>query len=156
MRHKRQDEGEYIAAFPLGSAVWRRALWVALLLLAAGAAGNAQQAASADIRTLQARASADSNDPLAHYNLAIAHLSKKNYQEGEAALHKAIALAPQFAPGYFYLAGIPRKLTVRSALIHWRGTPMLVTVFWNDSIARWRNREARRRAIAAQRPWFSR
>ncbi|MGH7522226.1 MAG: tetratricopeptide repeat protein [Gemmatimonadales bacterium] len=109
---------------------------IALPLLAAGVAGNAQQSAPADIRSLTASASADSNDPLAHYRLAIAQLSKKNYAEAEAALHQAITLDPQFAPGYFYLAAIPRKRTVRSALVHWRGAPVLVTVFGNDSLAR--------------------
>lgn len=113
-----------------------KALWVALPLLSAGAAGNAQQAGPSDIKTLQARASADSNDALAHYNLAIAYLSRKDYQEGEAELHAAIAIDPQFAPGYFYLAGIPRKRAVQSAVIHWRGRPVLLTVFGNDSIAR--------------------
>ena len=113
-----------------------KAVFVAMLSLSAGAAAGVQQDGRADIPTLQARARADSNDPLAHYNLALAHLAKKNYPDGEAALHKAIALDAQFAPGYFYLAAIPRKRTVRTALIHWRGAPVLLTVFGNDSTAR--------------------
>ncbi len=113
-----------------------KALWITLPLLCAGVAGNAQQATPADIKTLQARATADSNDPLVHYNLALAQLSRKNYQEGEAELHAAVALDPQFAPGYFYLASIPRRTTVHSELIHWRGVPVLLTVFGSDSIAR--------------------
>ena len=107
-----------------------------ILLLVSTEAVSAQRDGRVDIPTLQARARADSNDPLAHYNLAIAYLATKKYADGEAALHQAIALDAQFAPGYFYLAAIPRKRTVHSALIHWRGRPVLLTVFGNDSVAR--------------------
>jgi len=116
-----------------------------LLHLALPNAGRAQASGPDEVPTLVAKARADSNDPIAHYALAVAYLERKQYAEGEAALHDAIAIDPQFAPGYFYLAAIPRKRPVRRILANWGGMPVEITVIGDDSVAR----ESRRLAHIA-------
>ena len=130
----------------LYSVISRNCLWVALVLnLALPGAATAQASAPDDVPTLVAKARADSNDPIAHFALAVAYLEKKQYAEGEAALHEAIAIDPQFAPGYFYLSAIPRKRSVHRILANWRGMPEAITVIGDDSVAR----ESRRLAHVA-------
>jgi tetratricopeptide (TPR) repeat protein len=61
------------------------------------------------IEELQRRAVADSNDPMAHYQLAMGYWEKKKWDEAERALRQSIALSPQFADGYLALAVLPEK-----------------------------------------------
>lgn len=56
------------------------------------------------LEVLEERARADSNDPAAHYNLAVGHLSKEHFAQAESALRQSIALDPQFAIAYLALA----------------------------------------------------
>jgi len=109
---------------------------VSVLAVALIGLATTQSPSADDVATLSARAQADSNDPLAHHALAMAYLAKKQYADGEAALHQAIAIDPQFALGYFYLAGIPRKLSVRRVNLLLGGIPVVLTTFGDDSVAR--------------------
>lgn len=49
----------------------------------------------------------DSNDAAAHYNLALGHWSRKNYDAAEGSLREAIALDARLAPAYLALAYLP-------------------------------------------------
>ena len=122
-----------------------RPLLILLFLPVLAPPAAAQGPRADDIALLARKAHADSNDAQAHYALAIAYLERKQYADGEASLHEAIAVDPQFAPGYFFLAAIPRKRPVRHMKINWRGVPLQITVFGDDSVAR----ESRRLAHIA-------
>ena len=63
---------------------------------------------AASLDELQARVHADSNDPAAHYNLALGFWSKKDYDAAEAPLHAALAIDPDFAAAIFARALLPR------------------------------------------------
>lgn len=49
----------------------------------------------------------DSNDAVAHYNLALGHWSRKDYAQAESCLREAIALDARLAPAYLALAYLP-------------------------------------------------
>ncbi len=90
-----------------------------LWLLAALATGWAPQVAAQrplPIEELRRRAVADSNDPMAHYQLAMGYWEKKKWDEAEAALRESLALAPQFADGLLALAVLPEMRGER----YWR------------------------------------
>ncbi len=61
------------------------------------------------LEVLEERARADSNDPAAHYNLGVGHLSKEHFNQAEAALRQAVALDPQFAAAFLTLAIVRNK-----------------------------------------------
>jgi tetratricopeptide (TPR) repeat protein len=109
---------------------------VLLLGLALTSLGLTQSPDAGDVAQLMTRARADSNDPLAHYPLAIAYLARKQYLEGEASLHQALAIDPQLASGYFYLAAIPRKRSIQRMRANWGGIPLEISVLGDDSVAR--------------------
>ena len=108
------------------------------MLTAFGAAQSPSEVAS-----LARKARADSNDPMAHFALAIAYLERKQYGDGEVLLNEAIAIDPQFAPGYFYLSAIPRKRSVQRMRVNVGGTPFEILLFGNDSVSRESRRLAR-------------
>jgi len=56
---------------------------------------------------LEARARADSNDPAAHYNVALAYWNEKRYDDAEHSLRTAISLEPRFAEAHLALACLP-------------------------------------------------
>jgi Tfp pilus assembly protein PilF len=58
----------------------------------------------ASLPELQARATQDSLDPAAHYNLAMAYMEKKQCAQAEASLRTALAIDPRFAEAQLALA----------------------------------------------------
>jgi tetratricopeptide (TPR) repeat protein len=54
------------------------------------------------------RASADSNDPVAHYDLGRAYFERQRYDDAERRWRAAISLAPQYAQAYLALAVLPQ------------------------------------------------
>ena len=83
-----------------------QAFLLTALLVALPPAAHAQQSKQ-NIPQLQAVARADSNDPVAHYDLARAYLEKKEWDEAESELREAVALAPQYGDAYLALGLIP-------------------------------------------------
>ena len=55
---------------------------------------------------LQRRATADSNDPSAHYNLAMAEWDRKDWDAAEASLRTAVRIAPAYADAYLALSAL--------------------------------------------------
>lgn len=91
-----------------------RLLRLSLLLTAAFvfctvARGAAAQKLKVDVplNELQARAVRDSNDAVAHYNLALGYWSKRRWEEADASLQRAAALDPRFAPADLAIAYLP-------------------------------------------------
>ena len=56
---------------------------------------------------LEIRVKADSNDPAAHYNVALAYWSAKRWDDADHQLRSAIALDPRFAEAHLALAFLP-------------------------------------------------
>lgn len=56
---------------------------------------------------LEAAAVRDSNDPAAHYNVALAYWNEKRYDDAERALRLAVTIDAQFAEGYLALSRLP-------------------------------------------------
>ncbi len=82
-----------------------RRIGVGLLLLAAARPLAAQKVeVTESLEELQSRAARDSNDPAAHYNLAMGYWSKKRYAEAEGSLKTATQIDPQFADAYLALS----------------------------------------------------
>lgn len=65
----------------------------------------------ATLADLEARARADSNDPVAHYNVAAVLVDARRYADAERCLRTAIEIDPQYAPALLLLA---RVLTSRA------------------------------------------
>jgi tetratricopeptide (TPR) repeat protein len=89
----------------------RRRAAAALLLAGLTAPLAAQQPAPATRPSLDALVvaeRADSNDPPAHYALAMGYWDAKRWDEAEAALHAAADLAPEYADAWLALAALPR------------------------------------------------
>ncbi|HYU09907.1 MAG TPA: tetratricopeptide repeat protein [Gemmatimonadales bacterium] len=59
------------------------------------------------LEELERRMHADSNDPAAHFNVALAYWNAKRWQDTDKALRTAIMLDPRFAPAYVALAYLP-------------------------------------------------
>ena len=55
------------------------------------------------IAVLEARATADSLDPSAHYELSLGYWRAKRYDDEARALRRAIAIDPRYAPAYYSL-----------------------------------------------------
>lgn len=85
----------------------RRRLGVLLLLLLAARPGAAQQ--RVELADLQARARSDSNDPVAHYDLAMGYWGKKKWDDAERSLREALAISPSYADVYLALSQLPLK-----------------------------------------------
>jgi tetratricopeptide (TPR) repeat protein len=95
--------------------------WLARLCLALTSCTSLTSLASAQrlrlsetVEDLEIRASRDSLDPAAHYNLALGYFSRSRYVQAESSLARAVALDPQFAPGWLALS-VVRDLDER----HW-------------------------------------
>jgi tetratricopeptide (TPR) repeat protein len=56
------------------------------------------------LEVLEERAQKDSLDPAAHYNMAMGYLSKKRWDEADAALKRAVAIDAQFADAWLALS----------------------------------------------------
>jgi tetratricopeptide (TPR) repeat protein len=87
----------------------------AVLTLPAGL--TAQRRAT--LPELEALARADSNDPVAHYNVAAVLVEGRRYAEAERSLRQAIDIDPEYAPALLLLA------RVRMSLV---GAPLAVVV----------------------------
>jgi cytochrome c-type biogenesis protein CcmH/NrfG len=62
------------------------------------------QGKATSLAQLEALARADSNDPVAHYNLAAALVKTRHYGEAERSLREAVRIDPQYAPALLLLA----------------------------------------------------
>ncbi len=78
-----------------------------LLLLAVGALLHADAAHAQRLGELAARARADSNDELLHYQVAMGYWREKQWDEAEVYLRHAIAVAPQFDRALLALGELP-------------------------------------------------
>jgi tetratricopeptide (TPR) repeat protein len=56
---------------------------------------------------LERRAKADSNDPAAHFNVALAYWNAKRWADADRSLRLAITIDPRFAPAYMALNYLP-------------------------------------------------
>ncbi|MGH7675328.1 MAG: tetratricopeptide repeat protein [Gemmatimonadales bacterium] len=88
---------------------WSRpALGLALAAAVAATPLGAQRIKlPANLSELEQRASRDSNDAAAHYNVALAYWDAKRWDDADSALRLAVRLDPQFAVAYMALAGLP-------------------------------------------------
>jgi len=80
---------------------------VSLSLSLCGTAVQAQFKLPMKLEELERRARADSNDPAAHFNVALAYWNAKRWQDADHALRTAIMLDPRFAPAYVALNYLP-------------------------------------------------
>jgi tetratricopeptide (TPR) repeat protein len=80
----------------------------ALLLSVGGECLPAQHIKlAASLENLEKSARADSNDPAAHYNVALAYWNAKRWDDADSALHRAIRIDPEFPAPYMALAFLP-------------------------------------------------
>jgi tetratricopeptide (TPR) repeat protein len=56
---------------------------------------------------LETRMHADSNDPAAHYNLALGYWNEKRFDDAEKSIRTSLMLDPRFAPAHLALAYLP-------------------------------------------------
>jgi tetratricopeptide (TPR) repeat protein len=81
------------------------ARWLLAIALTVGVPESALQAQrSQPIEALMRRSVADSNDPMAHYQLAMGYWEKKKWDEAERSLRVATTLSPSFAEGWLALS----------------------------------------------------
>lgn len=59
------------------------------------------------LKTLEARAAADSNDPIAHYDLALGYMLKRKWGAADSQLAQAVAVDPGMAAAYIAQAMLP-------------------------------------------------
>src|ERR1044072_2229768 len=79
---------------------------IAALLLSSGALcapAAAQFRLPVKLDELERRAHADSNDPAAHFNVALGYWNAKRWKDADRSLRTAIPLDPRFAPAYVAL-----------------------------------------------------
>jgi tetratricopeptide (TPR) repeat protein len=62
---------------------------------------------SAGLQKLEQAVRSDSNDPAAHYNVALAYWNAKRWADVDSELHRSIRLDSRFAAAYMALAGLP-------------------------------------------------
>ncbi|HLQ69909.1 MAG TPA: tetratricopeptide repeat protein [Gemmatimonadales bacterium] len=67
-------------------------------------ASAAREASGLQLEQLQAQTRADSNDPVAHFNLASALFKAGHYREAEQPLLLALSIDPQYAPALLLLS----------------------------------------------------
>jgi tetratricopeptide (TPR) repeat protein len=84
----------------------RRIVPILVPLLALATPLAAQQVG---IGALEARAATDSNDPIAHYDLAMGYWDQKRWNEAERSLNQAIAISPNYADPYLALSQLALK-----------------------------------------------
>ena len=68
---------------------------------------TAQFKLTAKLSELEQRAHADSNDPAAHFNVALAYWNAKRWEDADRSLRMAIKLDARFAPAYIALNYLP-------------------------------------------------
>ena len=85
----------------------RTALVVAAAVLCLGAVAQAQFRLPVKLPELEQRVQADSNDPAAHFNVALAYWNAKRWSDADRSLRTAITLDPRFAPAYMALHFLP-------------------------------------------------
>ena len=81
---------------------------IALLFL--GGLGRLQSQGlkvSQRLKDLEATAQRDSNDPFAHYNLALGYWSKKHYDDAERELKTSVLIEPRLAEAWLALGALP-------------------------------------------------
>jgi tetratricopeptide (TPR) repeat protein len=81
---------------------------IALLFL--GGLGRLQSQGlkvSQRLKDLEAAAQRDSNDPFAHYNLALGYWSKKHYDDAERELKTSVLIEPRLAEAWLALGALP-------------------------------------------------
>lgn len=78
---------------------------------------------------LQRTAARDSNDAVAHYNLALGHWSRESYDDAEHCLRQAIELDARLAPAYLALSYLPFARNVDL----WKDLPE-VPVEWEETM----------------------
>jgi tetratricopeptide (TPR) repeat protein len=59
------------------------------------------------LKDLEAAAQRDSNDPFAHYNLALGYWSKKHYDDAERELKTSVLIEPRLAEAWLALGALP-------------------------------------------------
>jgi len=69
-----------------------------------GSGGLAAPLVNERLGVLQARLAADTNDPVAYYNVAMGLWSEKEYDRADGELRQAVALDPEFALAHFAIA----------------------------------------------------
>src|SRR5688572_3082304 len=91
--------------------------WMVVVMGVSGfsSAAVAQFRLPVKLAELELRAQKDSNDPAAHFNLALAYWNEKRWDAAERSLRTAVMLDARFAPAYVALNYLP--LTRRSTLL---------------------------------------
>ncbi|HEY4099682.1 MAG TPA: tetratricopeptide repeat protein [Gemmatimonadales bacterium] len=88
-----------------------RSLGFALALVAVAVPQLLQAQGKIDLpvplSTLEKQVKADSNDPAAHYNVALGYWNAKKWPDVDRELHAAVALDPRFAAAHLALAYLP-------------------------------------------------
>src|SRR5258708_37732458 len=79
--------------------------WI-VVVAAAAVTVNAASAQQSDRSELESRVRADSNDPVAHYNLAARLAKDHHFREAEQSLREALRIDPQYAPALLLLAEV--------------------------------------------------
>ena len=74
-----------------------------LLMCAGRPAASQEPSAPVSLDSLLQRARRDSNDALAHYQLAMAYWDRKKWDEAERALREALLVAPSYADAHLAL-----------------------------------------------------
>jgi len=88
--------------------MYRFVVVVTVLGLGMGAGtAQAQFRLPMKLEELERRVHADSNDPAAHFNVALAYWNAKRWQDADHAFRTAIMLDPRFAPAYVALSYLP-------------------------------------------------
>jgi tetratricopeptide (TPR) repeat protein len=85
----------------------RHVVVVLFAVAAAAAPLPAQFRLPVKLEELERRAKADSNDPAAHFNVALAYWNVKRWADVERSLRLAITIDPRFAPAYMALHYLP-------------------------------------------------
>ncbi len=76
------------------------------LVVPADVAAQSTPTVSHDLGELQSMARADSNDAVAHYNVATALVKARRYRDAEPSLRTAVMIDPQYAPALMLLAQV--------------------------------------------------
>lgn len=77
--------------------LWRYGLAAATMCVAAPVAAQGRIELPVSLGELEKRAAADSNDPIAHYNLALGYWNAKRWDDVESSLRTSLTLEPRLA-----------------------------------------------------------
>jgi len=86
---------------------WCVAIVTALVAFTPNRAAAQHIKLAASLEDLEKAARADSNDPAAHYNVALAYWNAKRWDDADSALHRAIRVDPEFPAPHMALAFLP-------------------------------------------------